>query len=112
MRYYCSDWYPYNLSWKEVDVNVSHEDLINKILRDDFHVYDADNCGDDTIYFVINDGNETKYFMVEHSWWIKYDPEWEIHNDYTIDEVKKEDTKDLISDRDFIVVSNRIGSII
>lgn len=63
-------------------------------------VYDADICGNEEMDFSFSTG---KAFKLESSYWIEYNPEWEIHNEYYITEI---DMKELPSwmqkERDWI----------
>ena len=102
MRYYVSDWTTYegkaSRNWEET--NKTEAQILDEI-RKDCWVYDADTCGDDTLYVAFSSG---KYYKIYHDWYITYDPEWEIHNSVEITEVRKEETKDIVSDRDWLIL--------
>jgi hypothetical protein len=95
----------YTDPWKEIR---SHdvEEFIHNYIRDKYHVHDADNCGDHEYEFVIMKDGETKLYILMHSWWITYDPEWEMHNEYTLEEVKEVKMKYPSPNRDWLDVSS------
>lgn len=58
-------------------------------VKEEEWVWDSDNCGDRTEFYVVMDGDKVTYWKVEHSWWIDYEPEWEIHNVFEITEIDR-----------------------
>ena len=54
-------------------------------VKEENWAWDADNCGDTTMFFVVvSDDGLVFYYEVKHSWWIEYNPDWEIHNEFEI----------------------------
>lgn len=58
--------------------------IMEHFIHNECWVYDADTCGDDTYLFSFDNGEA---YTLEHSWWIDYDPEWVIHNEWTWEKV-------------------------
>lgn len=94
-------YYPQNWKTTEIENEIK---LIKKLYFEDFHVWDFDTCGDNTIYFVFDTG---KYFRLTYSWWRSYEPDEDdnyLQHEYEIEEIKKEEAKDISSDRDWLIV--------
>ena len=49
-----------------------------------YWVYDADTCGDRTVHFVIRQDQTETYWRVCQTWWIEYEPDWEMRNEFEI----------------------------
>lgn len=67
---------------------------IERYLRDDLEVYDADNCGSTTSFWIVVTGDGQRFYKCYHSWWIEdgrsgYDG-WNIRNDFEIEEITKD----------------------
>lgn len=58
--------------------------IIERHHRNNCIVHDADNCGDEEVFFIFD--NNIAYRLY-YSWWIDHNPEWEMQNDYYIKEV-------------------------
>jgi len=58
-------------------------------VKDHEWVWDSDNSGDNTAFWVVIDGDKVIYYRVKHEWWIEYNPEWEIHNQFEIAVIDK-----------------------
>jgi hypothetical protein len=71
-------------------INIDETDP-EKIMLDFFnkncYVYDADNCGEDTFEFVFEIDGKVEYYSLYHSWYIEYDPDWNIENEYEITKI-------------------------
>jgi hypothetical protein len=52
------------------------------------HVYDADNCGNRTSFWVFVYDNNKTFYKVVHNWWW-YHKEFEIQNEFEITQVDK-----------------------
>lgn len=52
-----------------------------------FWVYDSDSCGDETIQFVVRENDVETYWQVKHTWWIDYDPEWDLKNQFDVEQI-------------------------
>ncbi len=102
-RFWSSNFYSKERNWKDAEFK-NHLALLKDYVYKEIWVWDADICGDDTYHFAISDGTGTSYYMLEHSWWMTYDPEWEIHNTYTVDPIEKEEMPDFPGDRDWLKV--------
>lgn len=74
--------------WIETDLT-DHEKVMGKYHRDELYTYDADTCDNGDVFFVFDDG---KAFKMEWSYWMDYDPEWEIHNEWHSEEIDITDT--------------------
>lgn len=85
---------------------VSHEGAANAWMREEMYTRDADNCGTDVEYIAVSDGSETKYYKAKAEWWIDYDPEWTIHNEFELNEITREEAKahDVIDNRDWVFI--------
>lgn len=104
-RYYCSAAYPTTLSWNDSSAG-SFVDVVEHYYGDNCFKHDADNCGENEKFLVVRapDG-ETKYFKLTYSWYMPHEGDEYIINEHEITEVKKEDTTDLVEDRDWMRVS-------
>lgn len=96
--------------WKKIDAN-SFEDVVMYYFDNHIKVYDADVCGDTKNFFAVFDGNVTKYFRLDYSWYIEFEPEWQLRDDFSLTEIPKEETKGLIEFRDWIDVGSFNKSI-
>ena len=77
----------YESAWLEWDTQLAIPDQILDYVREEYWVYDADVCGDDTFQFVVREHGAETYWEVEHAWWITYDPEWELHNEFDLKQI-------------------------
>ena len=84
----------------------SHINALNKHFNNRYRVYDADVCGNFNHYFGVrnSDTGEEKYYELIYSWYIEYDPHWELVDSLEINEISKEYTKNLHGFRDWMHV--------
>ena len=104
MKYFHSDMYSYRgVPTKWVETNKNEIETIKDLYYNEFFVWDSDNCGDETIYFAFDSG---KYYKLTHAWWFEYDEEdgSNIKYEYDIEEIKKEEAKNIASNRDWLNV--------
>lgn len=100
MRFYCTNMGSPR-AWKETALT-SETMVINKYFNEHMRVYDADTCGDDTVYFAFSTG---KYYRVVHSWWITDEPEWTMHNNLDVEEISASEAEGIPSDSDWMIIS-------
>jgi hypothetical protein len=62
---------------------LNEEKTIKKYLRDHIIPYDADVCDYGELIFHFDNG---KSYNVEWSYWIEYDPDWDLKSEYSIEE--------------------------
>ena len=55
------------------------EDIMVEYYRNEMYLYDTDNGGDDEYIFAFDNG---EFYRFVHEWWVSYDPDWELHNEY------------------------------
>jgi len=84
-----------------IETNLNETDTIMSHFRKFVQVHDADICGDKIMFFEFDNGN---CYRLSYSWWIEYDPEWDLKEEIEITKVKKEETKNLYSNRNWLVV--------
>lgn len=77
---YQSDW----MTWDSL--NTIPEQII-QYMETVYWIYDADTCGNETLQFVVRDSGVETYWEVEHAWWIEYEPEWDLPNEFDIKQV-------------------------
>lgn len=70
--------------------NFSEKECINEYFLDEIKVYDADLCGNIWVEFVFDNG---RAYLLEYSWWIEYDPEWDLCEEKIIKEIPLSDVK-------------------
>lgn len=58
-------------------------------IKEEEWAHDADNGGDSRKFWVVTDGTKVTYYEVKHSWWIEYDPEWQLYNEFEIAEIPR-----------------------
>jgi hypothetical protein len=99
MRFFASDMR--NPSpWKEVE-GTDERKIIKAYFDKHIKIYDADNGGDETFYFVFSTG---KYFKLYYEWWIEFCPDWTLKETVKITEIKKEEVKDICADRNWLTL--------
>lgn len=100
---------PFTSQWKAINLDgKSVKDAIEEYSHREFYVGDADNCGDETIEFVVRqDGKPDTFYSVYHNWWITYDPEWEIHNEIEIETINSVRFKYPTKDRDWLKLKRK-----
>lgn len=77
---------------------------LEQYIKDRDTVYDADDCGDSITFWVIQTYNTVRYFRSAHSWWIDLDDGWNLENEFTFEEVTKDDLPpDALANTKFIV---------
>lgn len=86
-------------SWKETHEK-NEKNLIKTLYYDDFYVYDFDVCGENEIYFAFSTG---KYYKLTYAWWRSYEDN-ENQSEYEIEEISKNEAKNIASDRDWLVI--------
>jgi hypothetical protein len=77
----------YQSVWLEWDSGVTIPDQILNYLREEYWVYDADVCGNDTFQFVVRENGTETYWQVEHAWWIEWEPEWVCRNEFDVTQI-------------------------
>ena len=103
-RFYCNDMNGFDekpTPWKSINAS-SFTDVINRYYSDEIRVHDADNGGEDVYFFGISDGESTKYFRIDHSWYIYWDPDWNIDNNIEINEIPSGEAVGIPGDRDWV----------
>ncbi len=83
MKYWHTATYKRN-KWfktKETDPLIVIEDYY----RNNGYVYDADICGDAEIFFIFDNGEA---YRLSYDWYIDFNPDWGIHNNYTISSIE------------------------
>ena len=102
LKYYRSDIYK-SRTWLEID-ELDPLKVIENYYYNKCYVNDADTCGNSEIEFAFSMGGASpivNYYELSYSWWIEYDPEWEIHNEHYITKINSPEFK-FPSDRDWI----------
>lgn len=79
---------------------------VEKYVDDHIRIYDADECGDQTQYFAVASDGQTSYYRVVYSWYIDWNPEWQLIDSVEIEQVTNDQTWGLIGDRDWINVGS------
>jgi hypothetical protein len=66
----------YESKWEtvETDIFIWMSDYVLK----NYRIYDADHCGDESVEFVVDREGELSFYRFTYSWWIDYDPEWDL----------------------------------
>jgi hypothetical protein len=77
----------YQSAWLEWDSCVAIPDQILNYVQEEYWVWDADVCGNDTFQFVVRENGTETYWQVEHAWWIQYDPEWQLKNEFDFEQI-------------------------
>jgi len=77
----------YQTAWLEWDSGVAIPDQIVNYLQEEYWIYDADTCGNETFQFVVRENEVDTYWEVDHAWWIEYEPEWTMRNEFDIKQV-------------------------
>jgi hypothetical protein len=78
---------PYQTPWREWDGDATIPDEILLHMEDAYWVYDCDTCGDATIQFVVREHDAETYWQVDHAWWIEYEPEWCVRNEFDVQQI-------------------------
>jgi hypothetical protein len=78
---------PYQSAWWEWDSLSAIPDQILDYVREEYWIYDADTCGNETFQFVVRENGVETYWQVEHAWWIEHDPEWDLPNEFDIEQI-------------------------
>ena len=80
MRY----WHTYldKKTWLKSDLKPT--EIMKKYHMEECYVNDADSCGSGEVCFIFDNG---KAFKLSYDWYITYNPEWDIHNDFEIEEI-------------------------
>jgi len=106
MRFFASDMYSYrknvgevSLGWKET--SLSEKNTINKYFMEKLKVFDADNCGSKEVFFAFS---SNRYFKLNYEWWIDISSDEYIRDCLYITEIKKEQCKNIASDRDWLYI--------
>lgn len=60
-------------------------------IKNEEMVYDTDQGGESTQFWVVMWPTITVYYKVQHAWWVDHDPEWMIINDFNITIVEPAD---------------------
>ena len=109
MRYWCSDFR--DPAWRDIDFDVSKgayllarlsdkDDPLAKFVCDhmmrEYQVYDADICGDVKTQFAFEIEGKRHYYVGTYSWWIDYDPEWELHDEVYYEQAVDPDFEEII----------------
>ena len=100
MRFHCSDFYDYKgvpRPW--IDYDLSPNGSMTKYFNDIMRIWDADICGDVEVDFVFDNGEA---YSLEYSWWIDYDPEWDLKSDLSINAIDIDDAKCMKKYRDIM----------
>lgn len=87
MRHIRTSGQPYTSAWREWDSEKSIPDQILHYMEDTYWVYDCDTCGDASIQFVVRDQGVETYWQVDHAWWIEYEPEWCVQNEFDVEQI-------------------------
>lgn len=90
-------------NWIETD-ETDPVKVIEKFYYDNCFIYDADICGDRSVEFAFEIDGKIEYYKLDYSWYIDYDPEWEIHNEFTIEKIEKPKTR-FPANRDWLILS-------
>lgn len=77
----------YKDDWLEWDSETTIPDQIIQYLQNKYWVYDSDSFGNETFQFVVRENLTDTYWEVEHVWWIDYDPDWTMNNEFDIKQV-------------------------
>lgn len=77
---------PYTSAWDKAEID-NFEEYFESLIREKEYYCDADVCGIRNFYFVVKTETGNKFYKVSHSWYIDYDPEWEIFNEYETEEL-------------------------
>lgn len=77
----------YQSAWWEWDSELTIPDQILNYVQRKYWVYDADTCGNRTYQFVVRENGSETYWQVEHAYWIEYDPEWDLPNEFDIEQI-------------------------
>lgn len=101
MKYYHSDVYK-NRNWLDSDES-NPEKIIKDFYYEKCYVHDADICGDDIVEFAFEIKGKIIYYRMSYDWYIDYDPEWDIHNNFDIKKIN-EPTFNFPGNRDWINV--------
>lgn len=100
MKFHCSDFYDFKGNLRPwVDYGLDEEASILKYFYDIVKIYDADECGDEEYDFVFENGTAWKLY---YSWYITYDPDWKLMDEYHIEAINLEEAKCMKKYRDVL----------
>ena len=88
-----SSYHPKYFKWKFI--KEPNKFNFENWVKDELFVYDSDNSGDDTSYWVVSNDGEHKFYKVYHEWYWTTDSEGfnVVENNFEIKEVNKNDVK-------------------
>lgn len=89
--------------WDFVDDETNIIEYIEQLLW----LYDSDNCGDHTEFWVVSHNGETKFYKSQHTWWWHNygEEDSRLENEFTITEIERKDIsgKSAIENLRFVV---------
>jgi hypothetical protein len=77
----------YQSAWLEWDLSKEIPDQILAYVEEEYWIYDSDTCGNDTFEFVVRENHTETYWKVEHAWWWQTEPEWDLVNEFDIEQI-------------------------
>jgi hypothetical protein len=92
--------------WIHTNGNKSPQRIMERFCQDELTIYDADVCGEDVYSFAFLDEKikQLSYYDITHEWYVNYDPDFEVVNDFIYERVDKP-TIPITSNRDWLIVS-------
>jgi hypothetical protein len=96
----------YQNDWIKFETDKEIEAYIRSYLAENYWVCDCDGCGDDVFEFVIKSEEGTRMFSVEHSWWIVFDPDFRVENEFYVTEVESVKFPFPSKNRDWLILKS------